>query len=89
MSTENQTKPPQLQLDAHTQAIIEAFMSQRLCEQELHFQLQAQRQEEEMLTQFQQQAQQREAEVAADEEALHAAIQSVSSQLEQAQLQSR
>ena len=42
-----------------------------------------------MLTQFQQQAQQREAEVAANEEALRAAIQSVSSQLEQAQLQSR
>ena len=43
MSTENQTKPPQLQLDAHTQAIIEAFMSQRLHKQELHLQLQAQR----------------------------------------------
>jgi hypothetical protein len=66
--------PPQVEIDPQMQAMFENILNQRLYEQEQQFHVEVQKREEE---------------VRANDMALRAALESVSSQLEAAKLQSR
>ena len=66
--------PPRVEIDPQTQAVFENILNQRLYEQEQRFREDVKKREEE---------------VRANDIALRAALESVSSQLEAAKLQSR